>query len=154
MIIVAATLDFADREARDKAVTITAPIQWATRVEEAGCQASCFAADFPQPRPALWAGVYLQGLLLDGERKSIEPLSRRVTLPDGLAVNHHTCLVMLAFGFLALEREREERDPTRPGKRGLAAPRSRCRRSDGRCSGCWPRSAGAIVRTAKAASSH
>lgn len=46
--------------------------------------ASLFAADFPQSKPALWAGVYLQGLLLDGERKSIEPLSRRVTLPDGL----------------------------------------------------------------------
>jgi SRSO17 transposase len=45
-----------------------------------------FAADFSQPRPALWAGVYLQGLLLDGERKSIEPLSRRVSLPDELAV--------------------------------------------------------------------
>ncbi len=45
MIIVAATLDFADQEARDKAVTITAPIQWATRVEEPGCQAYCFAAD-------------------------------------------------------------------------------------------------------------
>ena len=45
MIIVVATLDFADREARDKAVTITAPIQWATRVEEPGCQAYCFAAD-------------------------------------------------------------------------------------------------------------
>jgi hypothetical protein len=25
---------------------------------------------------------------------------------------------MLAFGFLALEREREERNPTRPGKKG------------------------------------
>lgn len=48
--------------------------------------ASAFAADFSQARPALWAGVYLQGLLLDGERKSIEPLSRRVTLPDGLNV--------------------------------------------------------------------
>src|SRR5262245_62405117 len=46
--------------------------------------AALFAADFPQAKPALWAGVYLQGLLLDGERKSIEPLSRRVTLPDGL----------------------------------------------------------------------
>jgi SRSO17 transposase len=46
--------------------------------------ASLFADDFPQSRPALWAGVYLQGLLLDGERKSIEPLSRRITLPDGL----------------------------------------------------------------------
>jgi len=35
--------------------------------------------------------------------------------------HHHACLVMLAFGFLALEREREERDPARPGKRGVAA---------------------------------
>lgn len=46
--------------------------------------AALFADDFPQSKPARWAGVYLQGLLLDGERKSIEPLSRRVTLPEGL----------------------------------------------------------------------
>src|SRR4051794_6256487 len=46
--------------------------------------AALFADDFPQAKPALWAGVYLQGLLLDGDRKSIEPLSRRVTLPGGL----------------------------------------------------------------------
>ena len=48
--------------------------------------AASFADEFPQARPALWAGVYLQGLLLDGERKSIEPLSRRVSLPGELAV--------------------------------------------------------------------
>jgi SRSO17 transposase len=48
--------------------------------------AASFAAEFPQARSARWAGVYLQGLLLDGERKSIEPLSRRVPLPDDLAV--------------------------------------------------------------------
>ena len=36
-------------------------------------------------KQATWSGVYLQGLLHDGERKSIEPLSRRVTLPPGLA---------------------------------------------------------------------
>ncbi len=47
--------------------------------------AAQFADDFPQAKPARWAGVYLQGLLLDGERKSVEPLSRRVTLPEGLA---------------------------------------------------------------------
>lgn len=47
--------------------------------------AALFASDFPQAKPARWAGVYLQGLLLDGDRKSIEPLSRRVTLPVGLA---------------------------------------------------------------------
>jgi SRSO17 transposase len=46
--------------------------------------AALFAPDFPQAKPARWAGVYLQGLLLDGERKSIEPLARRVTLPEGL----------------------------------------------------------------------
>src|SRR5437588_10934883 len=45
--------------------------------------AALFAEDFPQAKPARWAGVYLQGLLLGGERKSIEPLARRVTLPDG-----------------------------------------------------------------------
>src|SRR3954452_20436850 len=48
--------------------------------------AESFTPEFPHARPALWAGVYLQGLLIDGERKSIEPLSRRVTLPDELAV--------------------------------------------------------------------
>jgi SRSO17 transposase len=47
--------------------------------------AARFAPDFPQSKPARWAGVYLQGLILDGERKSIEPLSRRVTLPSDLA---------------------------------------------------------------------
>jgi SRSO17 transposase len=47
--------------------------------------ATSFADEFPQARPALWAGVYLQGLLTDGERKSIEPLSRRVSLPEELA---------------------------------------------------------------------
>ena len=51
-----------------------------------GDYAALFADDFPQAKPARWAGVYLQGLLLDGERKSIEPLSRRVPLPEGLDV--------------------------------------------------------------------
>jgi SRSO17 transposase len=46
--------------------------------------ATLFTEDFPQAKPARWASVYLQGLLLDGERKSIEPLSRRVVLPAGL----------------------------------------------------------------------
>jgi SRSO17 transposase len=46
--------------------------------------AALFAPDFPQSKPARWASVYLQGLLVDGERKSIEPLSRRVTLPPNL----------------------------------------------------------------------
>jgi SRSO17 transposase len=46
--------------------------------------AALFAEEFPQAKPALWSGVYLQGLLLDGERKSIEPMARRVTLPTAL----------------------------------------------------------------------
>src|SRR3954466_2583229 len=47
--------------------------------------AAGFAPEFPGARPALWAGVYLQGLLIDGERKSVEPLSRRVSVPEELA---------------------------------------------------------------------
>jgi SRSO17 transposase len=47
--------------------------------------ATLFAEHFPHAKPALWSSVYLQGLLLDGERKSTEPLSTRVSLPDDLA---------------------------------------------------------------------
>jgi len=45
-----------------------------------------FRDDFNRPRQAVYSGVYLQGLILDGERKSIEPLSRKVTIPPGLEV--------------------------------------------------------------------
>src|SRR5438132_13970428 len=48
--------------------------------------AALFADDFPQAKPARWSGVYLQGLLLNGERKSIEPMAGRVTLPADLQV--------------------------------------------------------------------
>src|SRR5437764_14052435 len=40
-----------------------------------------FRDDFNRPRQAQYSGVYLQGLILDGDRKSIEPLPRKVTLP-------------------------------------------------------------------------
>jgi SRSO17 transposase len=46
--------------------------------------AAVFRDDFPHRKQALWSGVYLQGLLHDGERKSVEPLSGRVTLPPDL----------------------------------------------------------------------
>jgi SRSO17 transposase len=46
--------------------------------------AAIFRDDFSHKKQALWSGVYLQGLLHDGERKSIEPLSARVTLPPEL----------------------------------------------------------------------
>lgn len=45
MIIVSAILDFADQTARDEAVRLSAPVQQATRDDEPGCQAYCFAAD-------------------------------------------------------------------------------------------------------------
>ena len=45
-----------------------------------------FRDDFNRPRQAQYSGVYLQGLILDGDRKSIEPMSRKVTLPAGLVV--------------------------------------------------------------------
>ena len=48
--------------------------------------AARFRDDFNRPRQAQYSGVYLQGLILDGDRKSIEPLSRKVTLPPGLQV--------------------------------------------------------------------
>src|SRR4051794_24318611 len=51
-----------------------------------GDYAARFRDDFNRPRQAQYSGVYLQGLILDGDRKSIEPLSRKVTLPAGLAV--------------------------------------------------------------------
>ena len=46
--------------------------------------ADVFRDGFSHPKQATWSGVYLQGLLHDGERKSIEPLAGRVTLPPGL----------------------------------------------------------------------
>jgi SRSO17 transposase len=48
--------------------------------------AARFRDDFRFERPARWALVYLAGLIQEGERKSIEPLSRRVTLPSELQV--------------------------------------------------------------------
>lgn len=47
--------------------------------------AAHFAEDFHHLRQRAWCGVYLAGLLQDGERKSIEPISRRVSLPAALA---------------------------------------------------------------------
>src|SRR4051812_45917610 len=47
--------------------------------------AAVFRDVFSHKKQATWSGVYLQGLLHDGERKSIEPLSGRVTLPPDLS---------------------------------------------------------------------
>jgi SRSO17 transposase len=50
-------------------------------LERLGAYAAQFAREFGRIERTQWASVYLQGLLLDGERKSIEPLSRRVVVP-------------------------------------------------------------------------
>jgi DDE superfamily endonuclease len=62
--------------ARTPVVDLDAEV--AERLEEYVAE---FAADFGLITRRYWAGVYLQGLLLDGERKSIEPLSGRVSVP-------------------------------------------------------------------------
>ena len=53
-------------------------------LDRLGDYAARFRDDFNRPRQAQYSGVYLQGLILDGDRKSIEPLSRKVSLPAGL----------------------------------------------------------------------
>ncbi|ARN73462.1 putative quinol monooxygenase [Oceanicoccus sagamiensis] len=45
MIIVVAKILFANQADRDRAVELSAPIQLATREQEPGCNAYCFAAD-------------------------------------------------------------------------------------------------------------
>src|SRR3954470_10715602 len=55
-------------------------------LDRLGDYADRFRDDFNRPRQAQYSGVYLQGLIRDGDRKSIEPLSRKVTLPPGLEV--------------------------------------------------------------------
>ena len=48
--------------------------------------AAGFHDDFNRPRQAAWCGVYLRGLIQDGDRKSAEPMAARVPLPLGLDV--------------------------------------------------------------------
>jgi quinol monooxygenase YgiN len=49
VIVVSGTIDFADGPARDAAVLATAELQRATRDDEPGCLAYCFAADPVEP---------------------------------------------------------------------------------------------------------
>jgi len=49
--------------------------------------AAGFRTAFNRPRQAAWCGVYLRGLIQDGDRKSVEPMAARVPLPDGLDVS-------------------------------------------------------------------
>lgn len=45
MIIVVARITFPNQADRDRAVELSAPVQLATREQEPGCHAYCFAAD-------------------------------------------------------------------------------------------------------------
>jgi SRSO17 transposase len=56
-------------------------------LDRLGAYAAGFRDDFNRPRQAAWCGVYLRGLLTDGDRKSVEPMATRVPLPPGLAVS-------------------------------------------------------------------
>jgi SRSO17 transposase len=49
--------------------------------------AAGFRDDFNRPRQAAWCGVYLRGLITDGDRTSAEPMAARVPLPEGLDVS-------------------------------------------------------------------
>lgn len=49
LIIITATLSFETEADRNNAVTLTAPVQRATRDQEPGCMAYCFAADPSEP---------------------------------------------------------------------------------------------------------
>jgi SRSO17 transposase len=50
--------------------------------------------------------------------------------------HHHVCLVMMAYGFLALEQLRAKRAPVKPGKKGIPNRGSPYRRSVAPCSDC------------------
>ena len=64
--------------------TFTPPLGPAV-LERLEAYADRFRPHFNRTRQADWAEVYLRGLLQEGERKSIEPISRRVSLPAQLA---------------------------------------------------------------------
>ncbi len=61
MIIVVAALGFDNQQDRDQAVELIADVQMATRTEEAGCRAYCFAPD-----PAVPTRIQVYELWDDG----------------------------------------------------------------------------------------
>ena len=68
--------------------------------------------------------------------------------------HHHACLVMLAYGFLALEQRRlkqeQKKAPARRGKKGIRSRPSPCRRSVGRSRSSSRRCAATTATTAAA----
>lgn len=62
MIIIAGTIDFDSADNRDRAVDAARPLQQASRDDEPGCEAYCFAAD-----PCVDTRVQVYELWLDEE---------------------------------------------------------------------------------------
>ncbi|MFD8337987.1 transposase [Streptomyces solisilvae] len=62
-------------------------------LDEVRCRLEDFAADvfesFGRADQRRWCGVYLRGLLLDGQRKSVEPMAARLGEPAGSGPLHH-----------------------------------------------------------------
>src|SRR4051795_2773614 len=56
-------------------------------LDRLAASAASFRDGFNRPRQAAWCGVYLRGLIQDGDRKSAEPIASRVPLPPGLEVS-------------------------------------------------------------------
>jgi hypothetical protein len=94
------------------------PIVLARLVDYAGL----FQDDFRRWDQGRWTGIYLQGLLRDGERKSIEPLAGRVVIPADwqIAARRATGETLEAIGErfgLTRERVRQIVAAGEPGRR-------------------------------------
>src|SRR5690242_21277021 len=73
--------------------------------------ADVFRDDFSHQKQALWSGVYLQGLLQDGERKSIEPLSARVTL-DRKSTRLNSSHMSISYAVFCLKKKKKQDEVT------------------------------------------
>src|SRR3954464_13073937 len=56
-------------------------------LDRLAASAASFRDDFNRPRQAAWCGVYLRGLIQDGDRKRVGPMAARLPLPEGLDVS-------------------------------------------------------------------
>ena len=79
---------------------------------------------FNHARQPLWCGVYLRGLLREGERKSIEPLASRVSLPAALGPVADPEQALQQFAGQSSSR-RGDRGARLPGDDGRSVGRAR-----------------------------
>ena len=93
-------------------------------------------SDLPRKDQRRWTQTYLRGLLLDGDRKSIEPMARRLEEIDGSKQDYEQSLQQLVNQSpwpAGLVRDRLQRwvaAQTRRCRRGGSGP-SRPKRSTG-----------------------